>query len=186
MKTLDDLNVAFTDAGLIDLFNQMQQYAKNSIVIEVDSEFDTEEIGMSRFGGDPDLPPEVEWFSNPISGAPLSFLAQLNCAEFQRFDADNKLPEHGILYFFYDLEAFPWGFDPNDGAGSRVYFYDGPVEQLEKRPCPNEIRRFSSSALIFSSQIDLPEYSSWLIEQSLSDDEYERYLDLFEELELEL
>lgn len=186
MKTLNDLQTAFSDAGLLDLFNEMRQYAKNSIVIEVDSELDVQEVGMSRFGGDPDLPPEVEWFSNPISGAALSFVAQLNCAEVKSFDVDNKLPEHGILYFFYDLEAFCWGFDPNDAAGSRVFFYDGPVEQLKKRPCPNEIRRFSSSALVFSNQIDLPEYSSWLVEHSLSDDEYERYLDLFDELGLDV
>lgn len=186
LRTLDDLQMAFTEAGLPELFNDMRQHARNRIVIEVDSEFDTQALGASRFGGEPDLPPDVEWFTNPTTGAPLSFVAQLNFAELKAFDIDNQLPDQGILYFFYDVEAFPWGFDPKNGAGSRVYFYDGQVEQLEKRPSPIEIVRFSSSRLIFSSQIDLPEYSSWLIDYPLTDDKYERYLDLIDELELEV
>lgn len=186
LRTLDDLQMAFTEAGLPELFNDMRQHARNSIVIEVDSEFDTQALGASRFGGEPDLPPDVEWFTNPTTGAPLSFVAQLNFAELKAFDIDNQLPDQGILYFFYDVEAFPWGFNPKDGAGSRVYFYGGQVEQLEKRPSPIEIVQFSSSRLIFSSQIDLPEYSSWLIDYPLTDDKYERYLDLIDELELEV
>ena len=149
LRTLDDLQMAFTESGLPELFNDMRQHARNSIVIEVDSEFDTQALGASRFGGEPDLPPDVEWFANPTTGAPLSFVAQLNFAELKAFDIDNQLPDQGILYFFYDVEAFPWGFDPKDGAGSRVYFYDGQVEQLEKRPSPIEIVQFSSSRLIY-------------------------------------
>lgn len=186
MKTLSDLREAYAEAGLLELFNELKPYARNSIVIEVEREFEPEEVGMSRFGGDPDLPPDVEWFSNPSSGVSLSFVAQINCAECHDVDLDNQLPDHGILYFFYDLDAYPWGFSPEDKAGSLVYFYDGPVELLEKRSCPNDIACFSSSALVFSNQVDLPEYSSWLVEHTMSDAEYERYLDLHDELGLDV
>ena len=74
------------------------------------------------------------------------------------------------------------GFDENDRIGSRVYFYDGPIEHLKP-----DLSRWPSTfyplcACVFKSA-ELPEYSSQLIQTSLSDDEYERYLDLVEELE---
>lgn len=185
MKTINDVKEAFAEADLLNLFDEVQKYAKNSIVIELDAEADSDAIGASRVGGDPDLPAEQEWFTNPDNGEPLNFVAQINCAEISDFDTDKKLPEKGILYFFYDLEAFNWGFDPKDGAGSRVYYYDGSMAQLERKPCPEGIRRFEPSALTFSSQISLPEYSSQLVETSLSEDEYERYLDVVDELELD-
>ncbi|ETD72717.1 peptide methionine sulfoxide reductase [Pelistega indica] len=184
MYTLQDLKIAFENVGLTKLFEEMQHYAKNSIVIELNGESDEQVIGASRFGGDPDLPAELEWFNNEESGAPLNFVAQLNCADLTPFDQDNKLPTHGILYFFYDVDAFLWGFDQKDYVGSRVYFYDGSFENLETRPCPAGIKRFTPCTLTFSNQIDLPEYSSQLIQTTLSDDEYERYLDLQESLEL--
>lgn len=184
MNTLNDLRVAFESAELTELFNELQHYAKNSITIDVDSEADDQQLGVSRFGGDPDLPPELAWFRNPESDAPLSFVAQLNFAELTALDTDKKLPSTGILYFFYDLDAFLWGFDEKDRNGSHVYFYDGPLEHLETRPCPDGIERFIPSGLVFLNRIELPEYSSQLIQTSLSDEEYERYLDLVEELEL--
>lgn len=184
MNTLNDLRAAFEAAELTELFNELQHYAKNSITIDVDSEADAQQLGVSRFGGDPDLPPELAWFRNPESDAPLSFVAQLNFAELTALDTDKKLPSTGVLYFFYDLDAFLWGFDEKDRNGSHVYFYDGPLEHLETRPCPDGIQRFIPSGLVFSNRIELPEYSSQLIQTSLSDEEYERYLDLVEELEL--
>lgn len=44
LRTLDDLQMAFTEAGLPELFNDMRQHARNSIVIEVDSVFDTQAL----------------------------------------------------------------------------------------------------------------------------------------------
>lgn len=184
MHTLKNIQTVFESSGLTDLFQEMQHYAKNSITIRVDNESDTKQLGTSRFGGDPDLPPEIAWFSNPESGAPLIFVAQLNFAELTALDTDKKLPSTGILYFFYDLEAFLWGFDEKDSIGSRVYFYDGPLENLKTRPSPFGIKHFLPCGLVFTNRLELPDYSSQLIQTSLSDEEYERYLDLVEELEL--
>ena len=54
----------------------------------------------------------------------MSFLAQINLSVISDYDIDNKLPNNGILYFFYDSEQNVWGFDPKDKAGSKVFFYD--------------------------------------------------------------
>ena len=69
-------------------------------------------LGASRLGGDPDLPPHIDW---PYNGkTPLSFIAQINFADSKPHDHDDRLPASGILYLFYDCEAENWGFDPKD------------------------------------------------------------------------
>ncbi|MEK8126652.1 YwqG family protein [Paenibacillus filicis] len=64
----------------------------------------------SRVGGDPDLPPEVEW---PLTtdGEPMTFLVQLNLRELAGQDEAALLPARGMLSFFvgipepaYDIE----------------------------------------------------------------------------------
>lgn len=132
MHTLKNIQTVFESAGLTELFQEIQHYAKNSITIHVDNDAENQKLGTSRFGGDPDLPPEIAWFSNPESGAPLSFVTQLNFAELTALDTDKKLPSTGIMYFFYDLEAFLWGFDEKDSIGSRVYFHERPLQKDKK------------------------------------------------------
>lgn len=55
-------------------------------------------IGHSKFGGAPDLPPEVEWPS--WLGRPFGFFGQINLAEVAPFDIQGELPSHGVLAFF--------------------------------------------------------------------------------------
>jgi hypothetical protein len=61
--------------------------------------------GVSKFGGTPHVPIDFEW---PIAmtGAPLSFLAQINFAEFGPFQWMGwkvPVPESGVVSFFVDL-----------------------------------------------------------------------------------
>lgn len=57
-------------------------------------------VGSTRFGGEPDLPPSVEW---PTSGGrPMTFAAQLDLEDLSRFPAARELPREGLLSFFYD------------------------------------------------------------------------------------
>jgi len=79
-------------------------------------------------GGNPDLPIGISW---PTSqGRPLDFLLQLNLSELPRELVGDALPERGWLYFFYDLEQRPWGFDVSHRHGWRVLFYDGDRKNL--------------------------------------------------------
>lgn len=85
-------------------------------------------LGSSRMGGNPDLPIGISW---PISqGRPLDFLLQLNLSELPRKLVEDALPERGWLYFFYDLERGPWGYDVSHRHGWRVLFYDGSLTNL--------------------------------------------------------
>jgi len=78
-------------------------------------------LGQSRLGGIPDVAPGFVW--PRFSGRPLSLIAQINCAEANKFDPDESLPRSGVLHFFYPAEGDqPWGFDPNDKGGAVVLF----------------------------------------------------------------
>ena len=59
--------------------------------------------GCSKFGGQPEVPADFQWpyyegetFDGIKKNRPLSFLAQLNCAEFAKYDTEQKLPQTGM------------------------------------------------------------------------------------------
>jgi uncharacterized protein YwqG len=61
-------------------------------------------IGGSKMGGSPDVPEGFEW---PLwNDVPLMFIAQIRVSDAKPFDEENLLPERGLLYFFFDQEAF--------------------------------------------------------------------------------
>lgn len=59
-------------------------------------------IGQSKIGGRPDLPASVEWPT--YNNEPLTFCAQYNLAEATPFDAENRLPEQGLLSVFLYID----------------------------------------------------------------------------------
>lgn len=70
------------------------------------------ELGASRLGGQPDLPAGAPWPS--VGGAPMVFLAQVDCTRASMVDGAGLLPRHGWLLFFV---AGDYAGDP--GAGGR-------------------------------------------------------------------
>lgn len=56
------------------------------------------ELGVSRFGGWPDLPVECQW--PQWQSKPMSFLAQLNFVELHKCQPNLCLPKAGVLFFF--------------------------------------------------------------------------------------
>lgn len=98
--------------------------AKNEIVIDVNNE----KIPLpnaSKIGGKPWLPRDFKW---PVYESdeirPLSFLCQINLEEAKPYDRDGVLPGKGMLYFFYEYDAFCWGFDPEDKGCARVFYFE--------------------------------------------------------------
>lgn len=118
--------------------------------------------GLSKIGGLPDLPANVDW---PVRDAyklrdrgipdlsakddrsgrlaayyaspqPLSFLAQIDLAEIAPvLPAEPGLPTAGMLYFFYDAVYEAWGYDPYDAPGFAV-IYSEAASRLAPRDPP--------------------------------------------------
>lgn len=101
---------------------------KQEIIIEVDHGAKDILPDAGKLGGKPWLPSDFEWpmFTDTDEGKtrPLSFLCQIALADVKKYDADGLLPDSGMLYFFYDCEAFRWGFDPSDKGSARVFYFE--------------------------------------------------------------
>lgn len=138
-------------------------------------------IGASRFGGMPDIPTDFEWVLR--EDIPLSFLAQINCADLQGFTSAKNLPSSGMLYFFYDAIEQPWGFDPSD-RGSSAIIYHPSTENLIPSTLPEgaDIDNgwlFPAYAVQFREILSLPNYDSQAFEQlSISQNSVDDYVNL--------
>lgn len=115
---------------------------------------DTFDSGLSKFGGIPDLSDDIEWpyFKNK----PLAFLAQLNLEDLAEYDINKLLPPTGMLYFFYEIEEFRWGFDIEDKYSWKVIYIPNvsKIKRREKTPVIKEL--FVPCKLSFSLDCSLP------------------------------
>lgn len=77
----------------------------------------------SFLSGNPLLDPALAW---PLrAGKPLEFLAQLNLADLP--PTGHTRPDRGLLAFFYDAEAQPWGDEADDRDGTVVLYSPDPL-----------------------------------------------------------
>lgn len=117
--------------------------------------------GLSKIGGLPDLPANVDWpvrnayklrnkgapallAKDDLSGhlaayfaspQPLSFLAQIDLAEIAAvLPAEPGLPTFGMLYFFYDVVYNAWGFDPHDAPAFAVIYSEAASGLAPRNP----------------------------------------------------
>ena len=86
--------------------------------------------GASKLFGNPDVPGGFVWPTIPEdqTAYDLSFIGQIDCGQFALFHPGSRLPESGMLYFFYDLDAFPR--DPCAINAARVLFYNCEKTEL--------------------------------------------------------
>ncbi len=98
----------------------------------------------SWLGGNPRLPPGVEWPAK--DGQHLTFLACFDMAQVASAGATPLLPDSGRLLFFYDADNQPWGFDPADRGGWSVLYVDevGPAADPPTATLPQVYVSFDS------------------------------------------
>lgn len=163
--------------------------AKNEIVMEVDKAAEQIAPNASKLGGMPYLPKDFVWprFCDEGDENPLSFLCQINLADVKKYDRDNLLPEKGLLYFFYDCEAFRWGFDPADQGSARVFFFED-TDGFVPMAWPEGIDEdyiVPEMAVRFASRQSYPKYEELEFHSSV-DCEWEDYDDALEELGVDI
>ncbi|MCG7518808.1 DUF1963 domain-containing protein [Ruegeria sp. Ofav3-42] len=116
-------------------------------------------------GGEPHLPPEIEWpyfEENGVPQAPMHFLAQINLAELPPESVELGLPQTGTLFFFYDTIVAPLG--SLDSGGSKVIYVQEDVSGISPRQTP-EMPTVDETSLASFWYIDRPTkgYRQWNI-----------------------
>ena len=140
-------------------------------------------IGSSKFCGNPDVPENFSW---PMTkDGPCWFIGQLNLNEIGKFNTKVKLPEEGLLSFFYHDEGGP------AGSESRVYLF--PMDSLTRAEIVKDIRwgegfhdkHFYPRNLTFSQGYSLPSVKNLNLsaehinEYDELDDIIENFMDTF-------
>ena len=178
MKSLQEWEEQFKEKDGLAYFNAIKKFARNAVRFKLQKGDEAQiPVGASKMGGLPDLPQGVDWFVNEKTKTPLSFICQVNFAESKEFDLENELPDSGVLYFFYDLseEGECWGLEADDAYGTKVYYYDGDLAQLERKAAPTELNDdskgvvFPAARITFETELDLPDYDSDLTCAALDD-----------------
>ena len=119
-------------------------------------------LGMTKFGGTPDLPADLEWSRLTIprnieeiaqrgnkeaaqamrehmqKGLPYTFMGQINLEEVAVLHNFSNLPTHGRLLFFYDLAVGPWDIGERV---ARVIWDQSPVELLRSNDMPPDLKQ---------------------------------------------
>jgi len=142
---------------------------------------ETLELGNSKFGGSPDLPANLTW---PMyKERPLAFLAQIRLEDVVSFDIEGLLPSSGLLYFFYDAEQEPWGFEPAARDGWKVLYSKELSRIIRTSPPPYSSKVFEGSynpcAIEFFQEISLPSWEAEKVQKlALTEQERENYFQL--------
>ncbi len=175
------VQAAFAAAGIARLSKDIDRLARPSIRLKASSVAEsTVPMGASRLGGTPDLPTNIAWPA--LNGVPQSFIAQLRLADVQPYDTEHKLPQSGMLWFFYDAKQETYGADPADQGGWRIYYVNGDQPALQRTAAPPTLPKesqFKPCALSFASEITLSQQPTLEIPDfDWTDDEQKKYEDL--------
>jgi len=185
-KNTDEIKVEpdRKERTVIDYKTVFQGLSRNAIKLNIDTSSNAPvTVGVSKFGGQPDLPAGFQWpyyrytdNKDTEHSKPLTFLLQINCGELADYDADRLLPETGMLYFFYELETMTWGFDPKDKGSARVYYYD--TDSLVRQPFPSDLPLefcMPEFPVSFTVKNDLPDYEECAENYQTDANDYEEY-----------
>lgn len=114
-------------------------------------------VGISKYGGQPDVPAGFEWPRN-TDGLPLSLLLQIDCATLATYDKEHLFPSTGHLYFFYELSEMDWD---NERQAVKVLYNCAETQELLPAGFPEDLTeegRLTERALLLSAHDCIPSY----------------------------
>lgn len=163
----------------MNIKEKLQSMGHNSIELQIAGK-EEYKPGATRFGGQPDVPPDFVWpafegesYDHIVQNRPLSFLAQFNCTELAQYDTEHLLPDHGLLSFFYEVDAQCWGFDPKDRGCARVFWFED-VSVLSAADFPADMAedfRFPMLRIELKQEVSLPGWEDFAEVWPNEDDE---------------
>lgn len=147
--------------GLAHLHTELERVSLPSIRLKTRAIAERDlRPGDTKFGGAPDLPHRMSWPEH--NGWPLPFVAQINLLDVASYDTDHIFPNEGIVYFFFDVDAF---FNDWDRHQTTWYVgYANSPSTLHRTSIPESIpegRSYRASKVTSSPQITLPDYSQY-------------------------
>ncbi|HEY3345864.1 MAG TPA: YwqG family protein [Anaerolineaceae bacterium] len=169
---------SLSSANLNRIAPDVNRLAVPSIrIVDVPGKTDGDLRGRSHLGGRPDLPSGAQWPT--WKGAPMAFVAQLRLEEVAPFDTDHRLPNAGMLSFFYDSSQETYGADPDDRGGWQVVYNTGDLAAWQPLAFPaglGEENHFQPVGVSFAKELTLPS-APLQVDPRLtwSDDEIKRY-----------
>jgi uncharacterized protein YwqG len=135
-------------------------------------------LTTSKLGGRPWLPADFEW---PRRQKPLTFVGQFELDGIADELEGIDLPTTGIFSYFYDYEQMPWGFDPKDVGGGRLFYFPD-MNLLEETTPPEAIEFddwFRETHLAPSVGYAFPDvHSDAVVLLEMSDEEEDAYYSL--------
>jgi uncharacterized protein YwqG len=115
-------------------------------------------LGMSKFGGRPDLPKSFEWPKH--EGKFMTFFAQVNFQEIDRHPELSLIPEDGIIYFFVFLDSSEKEFFASkDLSEVSVLFFNGSEDKLLNQDFPDtlpEKYKIAEQPICFDLEYSVP------------------------------
>src|SRR5207244_1016281 len=151
------VEAAFAAAGLSRLLKDIDYLAQPSIRLYTTAVDESRlSVGSSKVGGLPDLPSGIVWPT--WKDLPQSFIAQIRLDDVGQYDVHKVLPEHGMLWLFYDAQQETFGADPADRGGWQVFFSDEARIPLQRTPAPVKLpadSQFHACSLRMASEITL-------------------------------
>ena len=128
---------ALVAAGLSRLVKDIDRLARPSIRLSAtEADESLMNVGASKLGGVPDLPPGVSW--PELKGEPQSFIAQIRLDDVSQYDTEKVLPQSGMLWFFYDAQQQTFGEDPADRGGWQVSIPGWRSHQITENASPGK------------------------------------------------
>ena len=133
-QLLVELNAVITRRHLESVAEEIRNNATECYAMISVGDDNYATLGNTRFGGDPDLPADMQWPVDPGNSQPTysNFIAQINFAELPPLTINTGLPQRGILYLFVrymECAAEPVILDTR--------YFDGSSDCLARRRVPD-------------------------------------------------
>ena len=128
-------------------------------------------IGVSKWGGRPDLPTSASWPESPYV-SPYVLLAQLNLRDIKGFSSEN-LPKRGWLYFTYVVNEMGCRYNPSPNC-FKVFYLSGEGQSRLTRI--EEGYYYPGVAITFEEAYGLPAWDYDLINRYANEAEECAYM----------
>jgi uncharacterized protein YwqG len=182
----EDVVRLYRELGQDDVANAME--ARLRPCVHLIAQDGSSKPTRSRIGGLPDLPSGEAWPKN--EGRSMAFIAQLDLADLPDAARGLALPDHGMLFFFYDEEegTGAWGCGPEDRGCWAVRYVEEVFPAVLRQEYPSDLwtpAHYTGVPVGFEVGSSLPSPEGILRELPLSEkdkyqveDVYEQYREL--------